>query len=303
MSNHGTSSKTFLITGATAGIGRATALYLAKRGYRVIASGRNQVALDELAREGQGLDLHIVRLDVTDVASIASARVEVDRITQGRGLDGLVNNAGYGLAAAVLEVTDADLRAQMEVNVFGLMAVTRAFAAQMIDRRAGRIVNISSVGGRVTFPMFGAYHASKYAVEALSNALRMELAPFGVGVTVVEPGPIRSDFGARSVQELSKYRRPESPYVAVYDRAEAVEAMAAKMSADPVVVCKVIERGLVARRPAARYVVPFSSSVMLWFMERMPTRVLDFVNARFLGLTRSRLLGGAPTPAALPQNG
>src|SRR5581483_8852978 len=110
----------------------------------------------------------------------------------------LINNAGYGLPGAVEELSIGDLRAQLETNVIGLVAVTRAFVPRMRERRSGRIINVGSVAGRVTFPLFGAYHASKYAVEALSDALRNELAPFGLHVSIIEPGPIRSEFLGRS---------------------------------------------------------------------------------------------------------
>src|SRR5688572_2228340 len=158
-------SLTILVTGSTSGIGKHAALHLARRGHTVIATGRNEGALAKLAGEAPGLSLSTVRLDVTDARSIAEAAKEVDRLTGGRGVDVLVNNAGYGLAAPVVELRDEDVRAQFETNVFGLIAVTRAFVPAMIARKRGRVINIGSIGGRITFPMFGAYHATKYAVE------------------------------------------------------------------------------------------------------------------------------------------
>jgi NADP-dependent 3-hydroxy acid dehydrogenase YdfG len=159
-------SRTVLVTGATAGIGKHVALDLARRGHRVFATGRNAKALEALRAEATalGTTLVTVALDVTNQASIDEAAAVVKRETAGRGIDVLVNNAGYGQGGPALELDDATLRQQFDTNVFGLMAVTRAFAPEMIARGAGWIVNVSSVGGRVTFPFFGAYHASKYAL-------------------------------------------------------------------------------------------------------------------------------------------
>src|SRR5687768_1474346 len=153
-----TQTKTILITGATSGIGRDAALYLARRGYRVFATGRREDVLAQLRRDADGLPLETIVLDVTDATSIAAAKRTVDTKTNGRGIDVLVNNAGYGTAAPTEMLTDEDLRAMFETNVFGLMAVTRAFLPQMRDRGEGRIINVSSIGGRFTFPFFGGYN-------------------------------------------------------------------------------------------------------------------------------------------------
>jgi short-subunit dehydrogenase len=284
-----TNKQTILITGATAGIGRHAALYLAARGHRVIATGRKLEALRALKEQAGALDLDVVPLDVTDAISIARAVDAVDILTDGKGVDALVNNAGYGLAGALAEIGDAELRAQFDTNVFGLMAVTRAFLPKMRSRGAGRIINVSSIGGRVTFPMFGAYHASKYAVEALSDALRMELAPFGIQTVLVEPGPIKSDFADRSMREISRYRNAESPYAPVYARAEQVKEVTDRTAASPEATSRAIARALEKRRPAARYVVPFYNSFMLWTLGALPARWADFLMRQLIGLTSKRL--------------
>jgi len=147
-------------TGATAGIGRMTALHLAKRGHRVIATGRKSAELAKLKTEAGDLPLDTLQLDVTSAASIASAVQAIDALTAGRGIDLLVNNAGFGVLGPTSEIDDADVRAQFETNVFGLMSVTRAFLPQMRARRSGRIINISSVGGRITLPYFGVYNST-----------------------------------------------------------------------------------------------------------------------------------------------
>jgi NAD(P)-dependent dehydrogenase (short-subunit alcohol dehydrogenase family) len=282
-------SQTILITGATAGIGRHTAIHFARAGRRVIATGRNREALARLQADAAA-PLDVVRLDVTDPASIAEAAAEVTRITDGHGVDVLINNAGYGLAAPLAEVTDEDLRAQFETNVFGLMAVTRAFLPAMRARGKGRIINVSSVGGRMTFPLFGAYHASKYAVEALSDALRLELAPFGIDVVVIEPGPIRTEFAERAVATVEKYRSDASPYAPIYARTDEIKRLADGRSVGPEHITRVMARAIDARRPSARYVAPFSSRLMLALFLRLPTRWLDGILRRVLGLTRSRVL-------------
>jgi short-subunit dehydrogenase len=267
----------------------------------VIASGRNLEALKGLIDEMAAYDLAVVPLDVTDPQSIARAVDAVDILTEGRGIDVLVNNAGYGLAGALSEVGDQELRAQFDTNVFGLMAVTRAFLPKMQERRAGRIVNLSSIGGRVTFPLFGAFHASKYAVEALSDALRMELAPFGIHTVVIEPGPIQSNFSDRSLREVSRYRTSASAYAAVYERAERVKELIDGRSASPQAVSIAIRRAIEKRRPAARYVAPGLNKLTLWALGAMPTRWSDFVMRRLLGLTPSRLkrLDAAREPVRL----
>ncbi len=163
-----------LITGASAGIGRELALHLAQAGHHVLAAGRRVDALEALARHVPEGRIVPLALDLDDRQSIARAAIAVDEMTAGHGVDALVNNAGYGTAGALADLSDEALRAQFETNVFGLMALTRAVLPAMMKRREGRIINISSVAGRVPSPILGAYHLSKYALEALSDALRME---------------------------------------------------------------------------------------------------------------------------------
>jgi short-subunit dehydrogenase len=273
--------QTILITGATTGIGKHAALALARQGYKVIATGRKREALQQV-RQASGNTVEILELDVTSSQSIRAAEQEVLRMTENRGLDVLINNAGYGMAAPLIETTEGDLRDQFETNVFGLMAVTRAFVGPMLRRGSGRLINVSSVGGRVTFPFFGAYNATKYAVESLSDALRRELGPFGIQVTLVEPGPIRSEFAQKSMDYVAKYRNANSPYATVYENAERVRAATDAQAAGPEVVTRAIEHAIRARRARPRYVVPFSSRLMLMLFGILPTRWVDRLMQRFM---------------------
>jgi NAD(P)-dependent dehydrogenase (short-subunit alcohol dehydrogenase family) len=291
-----------LITGATSGIGRFTAQYLAQKGHRVIATGRSQSALAALAREAPA-GLETLRLDVTDDDSVDAARAEVDRRTHGYGVDVLVNNAGYGTAGPTELITDEDWRAQYDVNVFGLMAMIRAFVPQMRARGAGRIVNVSSLGGRLTLPFLGSYNSTKYAVESLSDALRAELHPFGVKVAIIEPGVIETGFADRSVSEAQKYDRPDSPYRPVLDRMGEMRKMSDRTAVGPECIARAIERAATARRPRARYVAPLRAGLAIGFLRALPTSLADAILRLVYGLTRRRFrnaIAGQPQVPSLP---
>jgi len=281
-------TRTILVTGATAGIGQHAALHLHRQGHRVIGAGRNAEALDALRAKG----LLAVRLDVTDAESIAAAAREIDALTDGHGVDVLVNNAGYGLLGPLEVLDDADVRAQFETNVFGLLAVTRAFIPRMRERGWGRIVNVSSVGGRMVFPLGGAYHATKYAVEAMSDALRMELRGFGIRVSVIEPGYIKSDFTATTMGYVQKYADDKSsPYSAILQRVADAGKSSERLAVGPSSVCRAIESASVSRFPRARYVAPFYNAMGPVLMALIPTFVTDWLFGMVTGLS---------SPPALP---
>ncbi len=288
---------TVLITGATSGIGRAAALHLASLGMRVIASGRK---LDQLAAlkaeadanpavKGAGGSLHTVALEVTSAPSIAAAVDAIEAL--GGGVDVLVNNAGYGWAVPATEMSDKDLRGMFETNVFGLMAVTRAFVGPMIARGSGRILNISSVGGRVTFPLFGGYNATKYAVESLSNAMRMELAPLGIQVVLIEPGAIATNFSATSMQGVDAYKSENSPWAPIYAASAQLKETSDSSSAGTAVVSRAIARAITARRPMVRYVAPLSTRILPLLLENLPTFVGDYALSRMFGIQNARRPG------------
>jgi short-subunit dehydrogenase len=287
-------SKIVLITGATAGIGRQTALHLAKLGHHVIASGRKVAELEKLKAEASGLKLDTVELDVTSPASIATAVVTVKALTGGNGPDVLVNNAGFGVLGPTSEISDAEMRRQYETNVFGLMAVTRAFLPQMVERRAGRVINVSSVGGRIVLPYFGVYNSTKYAVEALSDAMRYELLPFGIDVCLIEPGVIRTNFEATAVANMGMLK--DTPYGAAMDKYEDMSKMADKFASNPIVIAKAIARAVRARRAPARIVAPWSTNFVIWFSRVAPTRMWDWA-MRKVGYLSMKHLEQSAKPA------
>ena len=291
-------SKTILVTGATAGIGRMTALHLAKQGHHVIASGRKAAELAKLKAEAADLRLDTIFLDVTSKVSIASAVEAIEQVTGGRGLDVLDNNAGFGVLGPTSEISDEEMRRQYETNVFGLMNVTRAFIPGMRARGKGRIINVSSVGGRITLPYFGVYNSTKYAVESLSDALRYELRPFGIDVVLIEPGVIRTNFEATAVKDIDKMFS-STPYAAAMAKYDQMSKMADKFASNPIVIAKAIARAVKARRPWARYVAPRSTSFALFFAALLPTRLWDWA-MRKVGHLNAKTLAVSPKPLPAP---
>ena len=284
-----------LVTGASSGIGRAAALRLARSGHRVLAAGRRPEALTALAGEAPAGRVEPVGLDVTDAASVRRCQAEVDRRTDGAGPDVLVNNAGYALPGPLEVLTDADLRALFDTNVFGLLAVTRAFLPKMRERRAGRVVNVGSLMGRYTMPLLGAYNASKHAVRALTDALRMELGPFGLEVVLVEPGAVRTGFRDRALHELDAYLDPGSPYAAALTNSRTVWDLTFWMAVGPETVARTIERAATAARPAARYAVPARDRLLLGALAALPTPAADAAKRLVMGWPpRARARPGWP---------
>ena len=277
------SEQSILITGATSGIGRDAALRLAGAGHLVLAGGRRRDALAGLAAESRGRIEPLV-LDVTEPASVEAARELVERRTGGRGLDVLVNNAGYALPGPLEALAEADLRELFDTNLFGLLAVTRAFLPAMRERGQGRVVNVGSIMGRVAMPLLGAYNASKHAVAAVTDALRMELAPFGVAVVLVEPGPLRTGFAARALAGLAPYRDPGSPYATALAGTDAAWARVYRLSPGPSAAGRAIVRAATADRPSPRYVVPARNRLVVAALATLPTPAADAAKRRIMGL-------------------
>ncbi len=279
--------QSILITGATSGIGRDAAVRLARRGHLVLAGGRRPDALAAVAREGAARGpgrLEPLPLDVTDPASVEAARELVDRRTGGRGLDVLVNNAGFALPGPLETLAERDLRELFDTNVFGLLAVTRAFLPAMRERGRGRVVNVGSIMGRVAMPLLGAYNATKHAVAAITDVLRMELAPFGIAVVLVEPGAIRTAFAARALAALAPYRDPASPYAGALAGTDAAWARAYRLAPGPGPAGRAIVRAATSDHPAPRYVVPFRNRLVVAALTGLPTGAADAAKRRIMGL-------------------
>ncbi len=265
--------RTVIITGCSTGIGRATAERLAKSGaWTVYATARRPETLAELEQTG----CHTMALDVTDEASMVGA-VEAVQAESGR-IDALVNNAGYSQSGAVETLKLDDVRRQFETNVFGLVRMSQLVLPAMREQRDGRIVNISSMGGKIVFPGGGAYHGTKFAVEAFSDAMRFEVAGFGVKVVIVEPGLITTNFDQAAVASMDLH--DTGPY-AEFNRtvASATEDVykgpMKRMGGPPESVAKVIEKALTVRRPRSRYTVTPSASMSIVGRRMMSDRLWD----------------------------
>jgi NAD(P)-dependent dehydrogenase (short-subunit alcohol dehydrogenase family) len=266
-------SRAVLITGCSSGIGHATAELLCTEGWPVYATARHPETLADLERSGA----KTLALDVTDEQSMSAA---VQAVVDAEGAVGvLINNAGYSQSGAVESVPLDQVRRQFETNVFGLMRMCQLALPGMRDQHWGRIVNLSSMGGRLTFPGGGIYHATKYAVEAISDALRFEVRGFGVKVIVVEPGLILTNFGGTasgSVQDTTA----SGPY-ADFNRklAGRIEGVytgpLGKLGGGPDAVAKAIAGALSAKRPRTRYPVTPSARLMMGQRRLMPDRLWD----------------------------
>ena len=242
-----------LITGASSGIGRATAeRLLARPGFTVYATARRTESLADLAAAGAT----VLALDVTDEESMAAAVRTVEDRHGSVGV--LVNNAGYGEYGTIEETGLDAVRRQFETNVFGFSRMIQLVLPQMRAAGSGRIVNIGSMGGRVTFPVGGYYHATKYAVEAITDALRFEAAPFGVHTSLIAPGLIRTGFGATASRTMASSGQAAGPYAelrAAADAQMATSYASPVLAAEPDAVAVAVEHAATARRPRARYTV------------------------------------------------
>jgi NAD(P)-dependent dehydrogenase (short-subunit alcohol dehydrogenase family) len=267
-------SKAVLITGCSTGIGRATAGHLAERGHTVYATARKPESIEDLEQKG----CKTLALDVNDEESMQSA---VKAVEDAEGAIGaLVNNAGYSQSGAVESVKLDDVRAQFETNVFGLLRMCQLVLPGMRRQGQGRIVNVSSMGGRLVFPGGGIYHATKYAVEALSDAMRWEVKGFGIDVVLIEPGLIKTDFAHAAVGALDSGTAGDGPYAEFNSAvgkltADAYEGPMAKLGGGPETVARAIEKAITRRRPKTRYTVTASAKMALGQRALMTDRMWD----------------------------
>ena len=260
-----------LITGCSSGIGKATALSAAARGYRVYATARDPKSLRDLEGRGQGRPL---RLDVTDASSIGQAFATL--LGEAGRLDVLVNNAGYGQYGAVEDVTAEEWRREFDVNLFGAIEVTRAALPTMREARRGTIVNVSSVAGKIAIPFAAPYCASKHALEAVSDALRVEVSPFGIRVVLIEPGPIQTRFGERARASVARFLARPGPYSDFYkdaERAMDTDFQVGKLPAEA--VARVVVEAIESDNPRTRYRITRMARVLILLRRLMSDRFFD----------------------------
>ncbi|MEG9883893.1 MAG: oxidoreductase [Hyphomicrobiales bacterium] len=266
------SPKTALVTGASSGIGEATAILLKQNGYTVYGAARTVDRMKELEEKG----IHVIALDITQDESCHNC---IDTIIGREGsVDILVNNAGYGSYGAIEDVELEEARRQFEVNLFGLARLTKLVLPKMRGHGFGKIVNISSIAGKMSVPFGGWYHASKHALESWSDALRLETEPFGIDVVIIEPGAIKTHFGDIAIGLLSK-TSGSGPY------AEAAKKMADRMTnmldasrmSDPSVIADLVLKAITAPRPKARYHGGYMATPVLLLRRLLPDRAFDWV--------------------------
>ncbi len=280
-----------LITGGTDGLGRAAAVMLAGRGYRVFAGGRNAeriTALRQFANERK-LPLTAMELDVCDDASVDRAVAEIEK--SAGTVDVLVNNAGIAIAAVMEEITLADLHKQFETNYFGLVRMSQRVLPGMRRKLSGRIINMSSIAGKLTSPLFGPYSSSKHAVEAISDAMRLELYPFGIQVVLIEPGYIPTSMNRNAGELSSVYARgaEHSPYKSVYQGFLKSWGKTTKASHyTPEDCARVVVRAIEDDPPRARYPVTREAKIGILLRRLLSDRAMDRQVRKTMGIPEFR---------------
>ncbi len=268
-------SKVVLITGCSSGIGRATALRLARGGWKVYATARRPETLAELAEAG----CETLALDVTDEQSMAAAVAQIEQAEGSIGV--LINNAGYSQSGAIETVPLDAVRRQFETNVFGLVRLTQLVLPKMRAQRWGKIVNVGSMGGKLSFPGGGHYHATKHALEAISDAMRYELAGFGIDVILLEPGLITTEFGETATASMADVEiAGDDPYATFNATVGAVtkgayEGPMRLLGGGPDRVAKTIERALKRNHPPARIKITPSAKLTIALRRLMPDKLWD----------------------------
>lgn len=281
--------KSVVITGASTGIGAACALHLDKLGLRVFAGVRRQTDAEALKSKASSR-LMAIALDVADSLSVSTAASAVAGAVGDAGLDGLVNNAGVVVTGPVEFLPLPELRRQLEINVVGQVAVTQAFLP-LIRAARGRIVNMGSIAGRLATPFSSAYGASKFALEALTDALRLELAPWGISVSIIEPGAVATPIWEKGMKNGAAMLAAAPPEALVL-YAEALEAFkrtsehAAKNAADPMDVARAVEHALTAAKPKTRYVVGRQARIGAAMALLVPDRMRDTMVAKAMRLPK-----------------
>ena len=261
-------NKVALITGASSGIGKETAKLLVRQGYTVYGAARRVEKMKELEQSG----VKLLAMDVTDEASMVNG---VSRILEAEGrIDVLLNNAGYGSYGALEDVPLSEARYQFEVNIFGMALLTQLVLPQMRRQHSGRIINISSIGGKLGEPHGAWYHATKYALEGLSDSLRMELREFGIDVVIIEPGAIITEWAGIAREHMLKtsgntaYQELTRKHAKMFERAD-------KMGSKPIVVAKTIVKAITTGRPKTRYATGGGAKLILFVRSILSDRMFD----------------------------
>lgn len=268
-----------LVTGASSGIGEATARKLQSLGYLVYGAARRTDRLENLSADG----IRTLAMDVTDEQSMQDGMTKI--IADAGRIDVLVNNAGYGSYGALEDVAIEEARRQFEVNVFGAIRLTQLALPHMRKQRSGTIVNITSMGGKIHTPLGGWYHGTKFALEALSDCLRVEVAPFGIDVVVIEPGGIATEWG-----EIAANHLDDTPGTSAYQAQAAAVAkslrseMYTKRNSPPSVVADAVAKAVTARHPKTRYAVGFGAKPLIAARGLLPDRLFDALISRAMGL-------------------
>ncbi|TSJ39861.1 oxidoreductase [Fluviicola chungangensis] len=262
--------KVILITGASSGMGKVFAQDLAKEGHIVYGAARRTDLLNDLSKQG----VQTISLDVTDDESMKFC-VQTILEKEGR-IDVLVNNAGYGSYGTIEDVSMEEAKRQLDVNVFGLARMTQLVLPGMRKQKSGKIINISSIGGKIATPFGAWYHASKFAVEGMSDSLRLEVAPFGIDVVVIEPGGVKSEWATIAYENLIKTTE-NTAYKDMADKfKQAFEKTIAK-NAEPQVISRLVSKAISAKRPKTRYVGGYMAKPALFFRKWLGDRTMDKV--------------------------
>lgn len=276
-------SKVALVTGASSGIGAATALKLKALGYTVYAAARRVERMHTLANAG----VNVLAMDVTDDASMQAGIKEI--IAKSGRIDVLVNNAGYGSYGTIEEVPLEEARAQFDVNVFGAVRLTQLALPHMRKQRSGTVVNITSMGGKIHTPLGGWYHGTKFALEAISDCLRMEVAPFGIDVVVIEPGGIKTEWAGIAANKLLEVSGQGAYAKQAKAMAESMVGEASrKRQSPPELIADTIAKAVSARRPKTRYAVGFGAKPMIFMRRLLSDRAFDGFMRMATGISRAK---------------
>lgn len=269
--------KVILITGASSGMGYETAKRLANEGHIVYGAARRTEKMESLRNFG----VTPLAMDITDEQQIRQVVETI--IDREKRIDVLVNNAGYGYFGTIEDVSIMEAKRQFEVNIFGLVRLTQAVLPYMRQQKSGRIVNVSSVAGHVTF-YFGAwYHATKYALEAFSDALRMEVKPFGISVVIIEPGAIKTDWGLLAADYLQKSSQTGAYSAAAGRVAEGLRRLyTSTLPTEPTLICKIIAKACVCNHPKSRYLTGRGAKMMVFLHAILPTKWWDWLVVKMM---------------------